>query len=227
MILLLDNYDSFTYNLFQYLCELGAEVEVVRNDKISVEEVFSRGLQGLVISPGPCTPNEAGISLPLMARATGSDAATAPPFPVLGVCLGHQCMGQAAGGVVERAPLAVHGKVWSVRHDGTSRLFAGVPDPFLATRYHSLVVRRDSVPATLRVTAWTEDGLVMAAEHRERPVFGVQFHPESIMTASGKRMLANFLEVCGIRPDEAAIARHAMGDGAAMGRAAGAAGAVA
>lgn len=203
MILLLDNYDSFTYNLFQYLAELGAEVEVVRNDKIGVAELLARPLDGLVISPGPCTPNEAGISLALLGRLLETGA----PWPMLGVCLGHQCLGQASGGIVERAPLAVHGKVSTIHHDG-SRLFQGVPDPFTATRYHSLVVRRASVPAALRVTAWTDDDLVMAVEHRTLPLFGVQYHPESIMTPDGKRMLANFLEVCGLRPDPAAIARH-------------------
>lgn len=211
MILLLDNYDSFTYNLFQYLAELGAEVEVVRNDKITLEELLARPLDGVVISPGPCTPNEAGVSLPLTARALGEAGV---PWPLFGVCLGHQCLGQAGGGVVERAPVAVHGKVSTIAHDGTSRLFRGVPNPFAATRYHSLVVRRASVPPELRVTAWTEDGLVMAVEHVARPLFGVQFHPESIMTPDGKRMLANFLEVCGLAPDEAAVARLPLGVGA-------------
>ncbi len=188
MIALIDNYDSFTYNLVQYLGELLAgreEIRVVRNDAATVEEVLSWHPSHLVVSPGPCTPSEAGISLALIAACPAS-------VPLLGVCLGHQSIGQAMGGIVERAPVPMHGKVSEIHHDG-SRLFAGLPDPFEATRYHSLIVRRDSFPASLKITAWTEDGLVMGLEHKERPLFGVQFHPESIRTTHGKKILANFL----------------------------------
>lgn len=184
-VLLIDNYDSFTYNLYQYLCELGAEVEVVRNDQITVAEVAARHPDRIVISPGPCTPAEAGISVDVI-RELGSQ------IPILGVCLGHQAIGAAYGGVVVRAPLVMHGKLSSIYHNGQG-VFAGLPSPFRATRYHSLIVRRDDLPADLEVTAWTDDGLIMGLRHRSWPVEGVQFHPESIMTEGGKQMLANFL----------------------------------
>jgi anthranilate synthase component 2 len=184
-VLLLDNYDSFTYNLYQYLGELGAEVEVVRNDQIGVEEALARRPDRIVISPGPGNPDQAGISLELIRSVPGS-------LPLLGVCLGHQALGQAFGGKVVRAPSLMHGKTSEIEHDGRS-LFAGLPRPFTATRYHSLVVARDSVPDCLEVSAWTEDGVVMGLRHKSRPLEGVQFHPESIMTTAGKDLLRNFL----------------------------------
>ncbi|WP_298403356.1 aminodeoxychorismate/anthranilate synthase component II [uncultured Chloroflexus sp.] len=184
-VLLIDNYDSFTYNLYQYLCELGADVEVVRNDQITVAEVAARHPDRIVISPGPCTPAEAGISVDVI-RELGSQ------IPILGVCLGHQAIGAAYGGAVVRAPLVMHGKLSPIHHSGQG-VFAGLPSPFLATRYHSLIVRREDLPNELEVTAWTEDGLIMGLRHRSQPVEGVQFHPESIMTEGGKQMLANFL----------------------------------
>jgi anthranilate synthase component 2 len=183
---MLDNYDSFTYNLVQYLGELGAKVQVFRNDEISVDELASKNPERIVISPGPCTPNEAGITLELIARLAGK-------VPILGVCLGHQAIGQAFGGKVVRAGKVMHGKVSTIRHDGKG-VFAGVPDGFTATRYHSLVVARDSVPAELELCAWTEDGVVMGLRHRSHPLHGVQFHPESILTAAGKQLLRQFLE---------------------------------
>jgi anthranilate synthase component 2 len=186
MILLLDNYDSFTYNLYQYLCELGADVSVRRNDELSVGDVAAMAPEKIVISPGPCTPNEAGISVPLIQELGGS-------IPILGVCLGHQSIGQAYGGAVVRAPTVMHGKLSDIRHDGAG-IFAGLPKPFRATRYHSLIVRRDDLPACLEVTAWTDDGLIMGLRHREKAVQGVQFHPESIMTDAGKALLKNFLD---------------------------------
>lgn len=184
-VLLLDNYDSFTYNLYQYLCELGATVEVHRNDKISVAEVAARRPDRIVISPGPCTPLEAGISVALIQEL-------GPHVPTLGVCLGHQSLGAAYGGAVVRAPEVMHGKLSAIHHAGQG-VFAGLPVPFQATRYHSLIVRRDDLPAELEVTAWTEDGLIMGLRHREHPIQGVQFHPESIMTDAGKQLLGNFL----------------------------------
>ena len=184
-VLLLDNYDSFTYNLYQYLGELGAEVEVFRNDQITVEEALGRRPDRIVISPGPGNPDQAGISLDLIAR-------TPETLPLLGVCLGHQALGQAFGGKVVRAPSLMHGKTSEVHHDGRG-VFAGLPDPFTATRYHSLVVARDTVPECLRVTAWTGDGVVMGLRHESRALEGVQFHPESIMTTAGKDLLRNFL----------------------------------
>ncbi|NTW00561.1 MAG: aminodeoxychorismate/anthranilate synthase component II [Oscillochloris sp.] len=186
-VLLLDNYDSFTYNLYQYLCELGATVEVHRNDTISVGEVAEMQPDRIVISPGPCTPSEAGISVDLIKEL-------APTVPILGVCLGHQSLGAAYGGAVVRAPQVMHGKLSPIRHAGQG-VFAGLPDGFAATRYHSLIVRRDDLPAELEVTAWTDDGLIMGLRHRTYPAQGVQFHPESIMTGSGKDLLRNFLEV--------------------------------
>ena len=192
MILIIDNYDSFTFNLVQYFGELinGREaIKVVRNDDHTVEEILAFGPSHLVVSPGPCTPSEAGISVDLIKNCPAS-------IPLLGVCLGHQSLGQAMGGIVERAPAPMHGKVSEVQHDG-SRLFAGLPDPFEATRYHSLIVRRDSLPSCLTATAWTAEGLIMGLEHKERPLFGVQFHPESIRTTHGKQILSNFLAVKG------------------------------
>ncbi len=185
-VLLLDNYDSFTYNLFQYLSELGANVAVFRNDEIEVEEIRDRAPDRIVISPGPCTPAEAGISLPLI-RELGVD------IPILGVCLGHQAIGAAFGGRVVRAPEPVHGKLSPIRHGGMG-VFSGVPSPFEATRYHSLVVERETLPGSLEVTAWSDDGLIMGLRHRSLPVEGIQFHPESYTTEHGKQLLRNFLE---------------------------------
>lgn len=185
MILLLDNYDSFTYNLYQYLCELGAEVLVKRNDELSVSEVEALAPEGIVISPGPCTPNEAGISVDLIRELGGK-------IPILGVCLGHQSIGAAYGGAVIRAPEVMHGKLSAIHHEDGG-VFEGLPKPFQATRYHSLIVRREDLPECLEVTAWTEDGMIMGLRHREYAVEGVQFHPESIMTEAGKDLLRNFL----------------------------------
>lgn len=185
-VLLLDNYDSFTYNIYQYLAELGATVEVVRNDRITVAQIAARAPQRIVISPGPCTPAEAGISVELI-QALGDR------IPMLGVCLGHQAIGAAFGGNVIRAPQIVHGKLSPIEHADVG-VFAGLPQPFAATRYHSLIVERSTLPAELEVTAWTADGLIMGLRHRTRPVQGVQFHPESIMTTAGKQLLANFLQ---------------------------------
>jgi anthranilate synthase component 2 len=186
MFLLIDNYDSFVYNLWHYLGELGAEVVVRRNDALSVGEALALRPQGIIISPGPSDPDRAGICLDLVRRAGR--------VPVLGVCLGHQAIGQAFGGIVTRAKVPMHGKVSAIRHDGTG-LFAGLPNPLAATRYHSLIVDRTSLPATLAVTAETEDGLVMGLAHRERPVHGVQFHPESIASQGGHDLLRNFLRL--------------------------------
>ncbi|MFZ5791985.1 MAG: anthranilate synthase component II [Pseudomonadota bacterium] len=190
MFLLIDNYDSFTYNLYHYLGELGAEMVVRRNDKIGVDEAMGLRPQGIIISPGPCDPNRAGICLDLIATAAKAK------MPVLGVCLGHQAIGQAFGGKVVRAPLPMHGKVSRVSHRGTD-IFADIPSPFTATRYHSLVVERASFPAALEITAETEDGIVMGLAHRSLPIFGVQFHPESIASEHGHRLLGNFLRRCG------------------------------
>jgi anthranilate synthase component 2 len=185
-VLLLDNYDSFTYNLFQYLSELGAEVEVHRNDALSVADVAQKRPDRIVISPGPCTPAEAGISVALI-QELGAHV------PILGVCLGHQAIGAAYGGAVVRAPEVMHGKISQIHHDGQG-VFAGLPSPFPATRYHSLIVRREDLPAELEVTATTGDDIIMGLRHREFPVQGVQFHPESIMTDAGKGLLRNFLQ---------------------------------
>jgi anthranilate synthase component 2 len=186
MLAMLDNYDSFTYNLVQYLGELGAEVRVYRNDEVTVEELAAMNPGRIVISPGPCTPNEAGITLALIARLAGK-------VPILGVCLGHQSIGQAFGGKVVRAKKVMHGKVSTIRHDGKG-LFAGVPDGFTATRYHSLAVERGSLPACLEVSAESEDGEIMGLRHRSLAVEGVQFHPEALLTEHGHAMLRNFLE---------------------------------
>ncbi|MDA8052127.1 MAG: aminodeoxychorismate/anthranilate synthase component II [Rhodospirillales bacterium] len=187
MLLLIDNYDSFTFNLVHFLGEAGAETEVWRNDAIGVAEALARKPEAIVLSPGPCTPNEAGICLQLIEAAAGR-------APILGVCLGHQAIGQAMGARVERAPLPMHGKTSRIFHDG-SALFAGVRNPFFATRYHSLIVLRDSLPADLVASAWTEEGIVMAIRHRVAPIFGVQFHPESIASEEGHAILANFLAI--------------------------------
>jgi len=186
VIAVIDNYDSFTYNLVQYLQELGAEVEVYRNDRITVDGLAARGPRAIVISPGPKTPDAAGITLDTVRAFSGR-------VPILGVCLGHQAIGQAFGGRVVRAPTLMHGKTSLIRHDGRT-LFAGLPDPFEATRYHSLVVEPDSVPGVLEVSARTEDGVVMGLRHRTHPTEGVQFHPESILTLHGKDLLKNFLD---------------------------------
>jgi anthranilate synthase component 2 len=188
MILVIDNYDSFTWNLVHYLMELGAEVDVVRNDALSAGQAITSGAKGFLISPGPCTPNEAGISLDLVAAAADAQ------LPLLGVCLGHQAIGQSFGGKVVRGGL-MHGKTSPVTHDG-SGVFAGVPSPFTATRYHSLIVT--DIPETLIVNATSDDGHVMGFRHANLPIHGVQFHPESIATQHGHAMLANFLTLCGI-----------------------------
>ena len=185
MILVIDNYDSFTYNLVQYLGDLGADLNVARNDAITLDEIERLAPERIVISPGPCTPREAGISCDVVARF-------GPRVPILGVCLGHQSIGQVYGGEVVRAPQVWHGKTSMIQHDGEG-VFKGLPNPFEATRYHSLIVRRESLPDCLDVTAWTDDGLIMGLAHKEHPVWGVQFHPESILTASGKDLLRNFL----------------------------------
>ena len=184
MFLLIDNYDSFTYNLWHFLGELGAEVIVRRNDALSVDEALALQPQGIIISPGPSDPDHAGICLDLVRRAGG--------IPILGVCLGHQAIGQAMGGRIVRAPAPMHGKVSAIRHDG-SGVFAGLPNPFKATRYHSLTVAREGLPSALRVTAETDEGVVMGLAHRERPLHGVQFHPESIASVGGHSLLRNFL----------------------------------
>ncbi len=187
MLLILDNYDSFTYNLVQYFGELGAEMKIFRNDVITVDEVKALNPERICISPGPCTPNEAGISLELI-REMGATT------PILGVCLGHQSIGQVYGGDVVRADRLMHGKTSPIHHAGKS-VFDGMPDPFEATRYHSLIVKRDTLPDCLEITAWTEEGEIMGLAHKEFPVHGVQFHPESILTQDGKKLLENFLKL--------------------------------
>jgi len=185
MLLMIDNYDSFTYNLVQYLGELGEEVKVFRNDEITLEAVGKLGPARIVISPGPCTPNEAGISVPLIREFAGR-------IPILGVCLGHQAIGQALGGRIVHAKQLMHGKTSAIHHDARG-VFKGLPDGFTATRYHSLVIERASLPACLEVSAWTDDGEIMGVRHKELTVEGVQFHPESILTEHGHRLLGNFL----------------------------------
>jgi anthranilate synthase/aminodeoxychorismate synthase-like glutamine amidotransferase len=185
LILLLDNYDSFTYNLAQYLGELGCTVEVHRNDKISVEHIAQRKPERIVISPGPRTPQEAGVSVELVQKLAGK-------IPILGVCLGHQAIGAAFGGNIVRAPKLFHGKTSQIEHDGKG-IFRDLPNPFVATRYHSLIVERKSLPKELVVTAETNDGIIMGVRHRQYPLEGVQFHPESVLTESGKQLLRNFL----------------------------------
>ena len=187
MVLVLDNYDSFTYNLVQYLGELGAKLEVRRNDAVTVDEVEKMRPERIVISPGPCTPGEAGISVALVKKLAGK-------VPILGVCLGHQAIGEAFGGHVIRAPYLMHGKTSKIHHDGKT-IFAGVDQDFTATRYHSLIVERSTLPASLEISATTADGLIMGLRHREMAVEGVQFHPESILTDTGKTILRNFLSL--------------------------------
>jgi anthranilate synthase/aminodeoxychorismate synthase-like glutamine amidotransferase len=187
MILLIDNYDSFTFNLVHFLGDVGAKCRVVRNDAMTAEAALALQPEAIVLSPGPCTPDEAGICMDLIKAAAGR-------VPVLGVCLGHQAIGQAFGGVVQRAPAPMHGKVARVEHGG-SDIFEGLPSPFEATRYHSLIVERTTLPASLEATAWTEDGLIMGLRHRTMPIFGVQFHPESIASQHGHQILANFLAI--------------------------------
>lgn len=187
MLLVIDNYDSFTWNLVHYLGELGAEPRVVRNDKITAEAALARAPEAIVLSPGPCTPNEAGICLELIAKANGS-------VPIFGVCLGHQAIGQAYGGRVVRAPNLMHGKLSEILHEGDG-VFHGINVPFQATRYHSLTIAPESMPAELVETAHTEDGVIMGVRHRTDPVHGVQFHPESIASEHGHRILKNFLEI--------------------------------
>jgi anthranilate synthase component 2 len=191
MILVVDNYDSFTWNLVHYLAELGAETRVVRNDDLTAAEAWALKPEAVLLSPGPCTPNEAGICLDLLATAS-------PDMPIFGVCLGHQAMGQAFGGEVIRAKALMHGKTSPIEHEGRS-VFQGLPSPFTATRYHSLAVRRETLPDVLEVTAWTADGEIMGLAHRSRPIHGVQFHPESIATEHGHDLLANFLDLANIK----------------------------
>jgi anthranilate synthase component 2 len=185
MLLMIDNYDSFTYNLVQYLGELGEEVVVFRNDQVSLEEIDALNPAHIVISPGPCTPNEAGISVPAIRRFAGR-------IPILGVCLGHQSIGQAFGGRIVHAKQLMHGKTSPIHHLDTG-VFHGLKEPLVATRYHSLVIERESLPAELEITAWTDDGEIMGVRHRALPVEGVQFHPESILTEQGHELLRNFL----------------------------------
>lgn len=191
MILVVDNYDSFTYNLVHYLAELGAETRVVRNDDLTAAEAFALKPTAILLSPGPCAPDQAGVCLPILAESPAD-------LPILGVCLGHQAMGQAFGGKVVRAQSLMHGKTSPIEHDGRS-VFAGLPSPFTATRYHSLAVERASFPDVLEITAWTADGEIMGLAHRTRPIHGVQFHPESILTEHGHALLANFLDLAGVR----------------------------
>jgi len=187
MIFVIDNYDSFTYNLVQYLGELGAAVKVARNDECDIESIAAAKPDHIMISPGPCDPDKAGISNAVVREFSGK-------IPLFGVCLGHQCVGQVFGGRIVRAERLMHGKTSPIHHD-QSGIFAGVPTPFDATRYHSLLVERESLPEELEVTAWTEEGEIMGLQHRKLPVYGVQFHPESILTRHGKQLLANFLEI--------------------------------
>jgi len=189
MFLLIDNYDSFTYNLFHFLGELGAQLVVKRNDTLTAAEAVTMSPQGIILSPGPCTPNEAGICLDLIKAAAGR-------IPVLGVCLGHQALGQAFGGKVVRAPAPLHGKLSQVAHRGVG-VFQDLPTPFTGTRYHSLIVDRATLPDCLEVTAETTDGIIMGMQHRELPLHGVQFHPESIASEHGHRLLGNFLRIAG------------------------------
>ena len=198
MFILIDNYDSFTYNLFHYLGELGARLEVHRNDKISVDEVMAKHPQGIILSPGPCTPDTAGICLDLIKTAAGK-------VPIFGVCLGHQAIGQVFGGKVIRAPKPMHGKLSKVHHSGKG-VFRDVPNDFDATRYHSLTVEPETFPSDLEITAQSEDGVIQGLQHKSLPIFGVQFHPESIASEHGHKILANFLQDCGtnLRMDKVA-----------------------
>ncbi len=192
MILLIDNYDSFTFNLVHFLGEIGAETKVVRNDKISVDDALNMPADAIILSPGPCTPNEAGICLELVEKAPAD-------LPIFGVCLGHQTIGQAFGGRIIRAPEIMHGKRSSIHHHEKG-IFASIPQDFAATRYHSLIIEADSLPDCLEATAHTADGMIMGVQHKTRPVFGVQFHPESIASLHGHQMLANFIEMAGLHP---------------------------
>ncbi len=198
MITLIDNYDSFTYNLVQFIGDIGHRCEVIRNDSLSADQVIAQKPDAIILSPGPCTPNEAGICLELVASAPSD-------LPILGVCLGHQSIGQAFGGSVVRAPQIMHGKLSNISHVG-SGIFAGLPSPLRITRYHSLMVDRVGLPDCLEVTAESEDGLIMALAHKERPVFGVQFHPESIASEDGHRLLGNFLQLAGLTVSNASSA---------------------
>ena len=191
MILVVDNYDSFTYNLVHYLAELGAETKVVRNDDLTAAEAWALKPEAVLLSPGPCAPDQAGICLALIDTAPQT-------MPILGVCLGHQAIGQAMGGHVVRAKTVMHGKTSPILHENKG-MFTGLPSPFMATRYHSLAVARETLPNTLNVTAWTEDGEIMGFQHHDRPIHGVQFHPESIATEHGHAMLANFLDQAGVK----------------------------
>ena len=191
MILVVDNYDSFTWNLVHYLAELGAETRVVRNDDLTATEAWALKPEAVLLSPGPCTPNEAGICLAILDTAPQG-------MPIFGVCLGHQAMGQAFGGEVIRAKALMHGKTSPIEHEGRS-VFRGLPSPFTATRYHSLAVRRETLPDALEVTAWTADGEIMGLAHKTRPIHGVQFHPESIATEHGHDLLANFLDLANVK----------------------------
>jgi anthranilate synthase component 2 len=193
MLILIDNYDSFTYNLVHYLGELGTESVVIRNDKVSADEVLAMKPKAIVLSPGPCTPNEAGVCLDLIKKA-------APTIPLLGVCLGHQAIGQAYGGDVVRAPAPMHGKLSTITNTGEG-IFKGLPQRFQITRYHSLIVDRATLPDCLEITAETDDGLIMGLQHKSHPVHGVQFHPESIASEQGHALLANFLEIAGLAPN--------------------------
>ncbi len=187
MLLMIDNYDSFTYNLVQYFGELGQDLKIYRNDKITIREIEQMKPDRIVVSPGPCTPREAGISIEVIRHFAGS-------IPILGVCLGHQAIGEAFGGEVVRAPYLMHGKTSLIHHDGRT-IFAGLSNPFVATRYHSLVVKRETMPSAFEISAWTEDGVVMGIRHKQFKVEGVQFHPESILTGVGKELLGNFLKI--------------------------------
>jgi anthranilate synthase/aminodeoxychorismate synthase-like glutamine amidotransferase len=187
MLLMIDNYDSFTYNLVQYFGELGQDLKVYRNNKITIAEIEAMRPERIVISPGPCTPKEAGISIDVIKHFAGK-------VPVLGVCLGHQAMGEAFGGDVIRAPYLMHGKTSMIHHDGKT-IFAGLANPFEATRYHSLIIKRETLPPVLEISAWTEDGVIMGVRHKQFKVEGVQFHPESILTGAGKDLLRNFLKL--------------------------------
>lgn len=187
MLLMIDNYDSFTYNLVQYFGELKQDLKVYRNDKITISDIEAMRPERIVISPGPCTPKEAGISVEVIRHFTGR-------IPILGVCLGHQSIGEAFGGEVVRAPYLMHGKTSMIYHDGKT-IFDGLPNPFEATRYHSLIIRRETLPPVLEISAWTEDGIIMGVRHKEHKLEGVQFHPESILTRVGKDLLRNFLKL--------------------------------
>jgi len=187
MLLMIDNYDSFTYNLVQYFGELGQDLKVYRNNKITIAEIEKMNPDRIVISPGPCTPKEAGISIEVIRHFTGK-------MPILGVCLGHQSIGEAFGGDVIRAPYLMHGKTSMIHHDGRT-IFAGLSNPFEATRYHSLIIKRETMPAVLEISAWTDDGVVMGVRHKQHKLEGVQFHPESILTGVGKNLLKNFLKL--------------------------------